>query len=183
MTGKREQMLDSTWVKMGTCRRPHGVKGAFDFRLDSGEDSILEEGMEVLLKPLDKLSCLNSQGEVFKLKKLVYGHKVMAYLDSIEDRSLVENMIPFEIYLKRDHFPELDSEEEVYYGDLKGLIAYDFETNRELGRVESVYDNRAQAVLCIGRGQGAFEVPFVDNFVKKIDLENNSIWIILPEYF
>lgn len=171
------------WVFVGRCTKPHGIKGAFHFRLENTQDSVVQDGAQLFIKPLSKESSLSSSGEHVCVSKITFGHKVMAFLEGVNDRTTVEQMVPFEIYVDRESFPELSAQDnEFYHADLKGMEAFEFESGKSLGRVEKVYDNQAQAVLLIGRGLEAFEIPFVEAFVPKIDKENKKIWVVVPEY-
>lgn len=175
--------MKKDWVWLGRCTKPHGIKGAFHFRLENSEDSVLDDGAEIFLVPSSKESELAREGELYRIEKIVFGHKVMAYLEGVDDRTRVEQLVPFDIHMDRENFPALDEQEdEFYHADLKGMEVYEAQTQRPLGKVERVYDNQAQAVLLIGRGFDAFEIPFVDAFVPKIDREKRKIWVVIPEY-
>lgn len=172
-------MNDKKWLKLGVCGKPHGIKGAFQFNLENDEDSSLDIGVEILLKPSTSQSSLPEKGQSFIIKNISFGHKTMAFLEGVEDRNVVEEMIPFEIYIDRENLPELD-DDEVYLSDLVGLKVFNHKTQEEIGTVKKFYDNTAQAVLVI-RGKINLELPFVDHFFPVVDLENERIEINLPE--
>ena len=164
-------------VEIGSCKKPHGIKGEFSFFLYSGSDSVLEKGMSVTLTPLSSASSLKKEGEEFIVERINFGNKVICSLKGVSDRNIVENMIPFSIHLDRDLFPE-SAEDEYYISDLLGLRALD-ESGLELGKVRDYYDNNAQMVLVI-KGKEVIEVPFIEQFVHEVDLKKKVVVIRTP---
>ena len=172
-------MEKNKWIKLGVCGKAHGIKGGFQFNLENSEDSVLQAGAEILLKPSTKASSLDSKGETWVLNQISFGHKVMAFLEGVDNRNQVEEMIPFEIYMDRSHFPELD-EDEVYLSDLVGMEVFNHHTGDSVGVIDHFYDNTAQPILVI-KGKRKLELPFIDHFFPVVDLENNRIEIVVPE--
>src|SRR5690606_15103711 len=127
-------------IELGDCIAPHGIRGAFTFRLINNDDSSLDTGMKVILFPKSEKSNLSKDGQQFEIEKISFGHKTMAYLAGITDRNIVEAMVPFDIYVARDDLPELD-EGEVYLHDLIGCKAIHIETGEELGSIVDIEDN------------------------------------------
>lgn len=167
-------------VELGRCTQPHGIKGAFTFQLINTQDSSLDLDSKIIIFPLSEKSSVRAEGEEFFIEKISFGHKVMAYLKGITDRSVTEKMIPFSIHLLKSDLPELD-EDEIYLDDLIGCKAIHRETKKELGKIIGLEDNGVQAILVI-RGQESFDIPFVDAFVGEIDLEAQTVEIDPPEY-
>ena len=88
-------------------------------------------------------------------------------------------MLPFSIHFKKSDLPEPE-EGEFYLQELIGLKVIDENNGKEVGRVSDYYDNTAQIILII-RGEINLEVPFIDNFVKEIDLEAGIVNIVIPQ--
>lgn len=168
-------------VEVGYCAKPHGIKGAFHFTVGDTQDSVLEDGLSIYLFPSNPKSGIANSGEKFIISKITFGHKVMAYLEGVNDRSKVEEMVPFTIKVSRADFPEAD-ENEVYVTDVVGCKALNVETGEEVGTVHDFYDNGAQIVLKINTKNGIEEIPFVDQFVPEVDLEKKEIKIRLMEF-
>lgn len=173
--------MPSDLVEVGFCSKPHGIKGAFHFVLGNTEDSILENGMEIFLFPSKEKSELSKSGERFTIERITFGHKVMAYLSGINDRNIVEKMLPFTIKVPRSIFPEVD-DNEIYITDIIGCIAFNVDNGEEVGKVFDYYDNGAQLVLKINSKSGVVETPFVDQFVPEVDLDNKKISIRILEF-
>jgi 16S rRNA processing protein RimM len=171
--------MTKEYIEMGTCFKPHGIKGELIFNLLNTEDSSLKNKLEILLKPKDSKSSLSSGGESFILESIRFGNKTIARLKDIADRNIVEAMIPFSIWIDRKDFNELDSDE-VYISDLVGFHVFDDE-DKKVGVVENYYDNGAQPVLVIClEDESKIELPFVPSFFPEVDSDQEKIIMINP---
>ncbi|MCR9205987.1 MAG: ribosome maturation factor RimM [Halobacteriovoraceae bacterium] len=166
-------------IKLGECRKPHGIKGAFSFHLINKDSSVLKAGMNLSLKPLSSESSLKPEGESFEISSISFGNKTICYLKEVENRNRVEEILPFEIFVDRDGLPEV-KEGEFYLSDLIGCLVFD-ESGAEVGKVVSLDTNGVQDILNIDGRDGVLEVLLVENFVKEIDIENEKIVISRPE--
>ena len=169
----------SSNIHIGHCTAPHGIRGEFSFVLYNQEDSVLEAGMTVTLFPKSAESSVPQDGREYKIQSIRFGNKVITVLEGVDNRNVVEEMIPFDIYLNRDVFPDLD-EGEYYINDLLGLEVFNFYTKEKIGRVMDFYDNGAQIVLKIKTEKNIFDILFLENFVPVVDLNLERIEIIPP---
>ena len=169
---------------MGFVAHPHGIKGEAELRLVNPDpnESILDDEMKVWLFPSSSKSKISSEGEEWTLQKIRFGNKIIAQFEGIKDRTHLESLIPFEIYLDRDAFPEPE-EGEVYLVDLEGMEVVNEEGN-SIGKVESFSDNGAQILLNVRIDPNGelLTLPYVDAFFPKTDLEKKQITMIKPEY-
>ena len=166
-------------IHIAHCTSPHGIKGEFSFVLYNEDNSVLECGSVVSLLPRSSESCIPCDGKEFKIKKINFGNKTIVRLDGVENRNVVEAMVPFDIYFPREQFPELD-EDEYYLNDLLGLEVFDFETKNFLGRVLDFYENGAQVVLKIKTEHELLEILFIEQYVPEIDIESGRMEVIIP---
>ena len=172
--------MTTSFIEMGTCKKPHGIKGAFQFHLYNQEESNLSKGSKIKLMPLGDDSSLNSSGEIFTIKSINFGNKTICVLEGVENRNLVEELIPFTIHLERSKFAEPD-EDEIYLSDLEGLDVLNQEKEK-IGTVKTFYDHGATPVLVVEHLNGKVtELPFVESFFPEVDLENEYVVMINPE--
>lgn len=172
--------MSQKFIEMGTCKKPHGIKGGFQFHLYNTEDSSLRKGSSILLVPLSSASSLNSKGEIKKIKSISIGNKTICYLQDIDDRNIVEQMIPFSIQLDRADFNQLD-EGEVYLSDIEGFDVLN-EESKKIGIVKTYYDHGASDILVISLDNGKnVELPFVEAFFPEINIEQKFVVMIQPE--
>ena len=88
-------------------------------------------------------------------------------------------MIPFDIHVDRESFPETE-EDEYYINDLLGLEVYHYYTKSLVGRVMDFYENGAQVVLKIKTDKEIIEVLFLNQYVPVVDIDQNRLEIIPP---
>lgn len=158
---------------------PHGIKGGANVITTSFKDTILKSGMNVFLAKSDDDS-KNSLS--YEIEKVTIGNKIIVYIKGINTISHLEQLIPCNIYVSRDLFPAV-SNDEFYWIDLIGCQVFDFELQQIIGEVCELYDNGAQSVFVIKDTAGSLiEIPYVKQFVKKIDIENKRIEVIGPKY-
>lgn len=175
-------MKNDELIELGICAKPHGIKGGFTFVLNNVEESVLSKGVKISLFPKGRGSSLNENGEDFHIKSIAFGNKVIVYLKEVNDRNLVESMVPFTIKVSRNIFPEAE-EGEFYLSDLLDIEVRDAETSEVIGKVTDFYDNTAQVILVIkSPGREVVELPFIEQFFPDIDLENGFITVNQPDY-
>lgn len=170
-------------IMIASASHPHGIKGEVELRLlnDNPEESILEDGIKVYLYPFNEKSKISSYGEEWVINKIRIGNKVIAQLEGIKDRTHLETILPFEIYLHRDDFPKAD-DDEVYLVDLVDMKVVSPD-DEELGVLESFSDNGMQYLFNVRMKSGEIvTLPYVDAFFPEIDTDNKKIVMILPEY-
>jgi 16S rRNA processing protein RimM len=171
-------------VKLAFVANPHGIKGEAEVRLlnPDKEESVLDEGMKVWLFPSGPKSKLRGEGEEWVIEKLRFGNKVICQFEGLKDRTHLESLIPFEIYLSREEFPEPE-EDEVYLVDLIHLDVIN-EAGERIGFLEGVSDNGMQYLFEVRLEPKGEKVtlPYVEAFFPKIDLENKKITMVMPEY-
>lgn len=169
-------------IELGYCSKAHGVQGGFSFTLHNMEDSILKDGFTVTLKPYGNSSSIDSEGIQVKIKNIKFGNKVICFLEDITDRNIVDEMMPFTIYVRRGDFPE-EQADEIYLSDMIGQPVYSPETFEEIGKILSSYENGEQVVFEVELSNGKkIDVPFVPAFFPEIT-EDREILMIVPEEF
>ena len=168
-------------VEMGACFRAHGIKGGFQFKLHNEEESVLKKKSKITIFPLKETSSVSKDGEEVEISNIHFGNKTVCYLKGITDRNIVEAMIPFQIFYPRERFPKLSSDE-FYLSDIDGLDCVDTAGNK-IGEVRGHYSNGAQYVLTLHlEGSGKVDLPFVEAFFPQVDLEAQTITVLIPEF-
>ncbi len=107
---------------------------------------------------------------------------VVATLDGLSERDLAEALKGASVQVSRSEFPELP-DDEYYWSDLIGLDVVNLQ-GEALGKVSDLMHNGAQSILRIAplpdpAVENAQErlIPFVDQFVKTVDLESKKITV------
>lgn len=170
-------------IKLGFVAQPHGIKGEAELRLlnTDYDQSVLEEGLTVMLYPSNEKSQISPHGEEWRIDKLRFGNKVICLFEGIKDRTHLESLIPFEIYLEREAFPPAE-EGEVYLVDLIDMAIVN-EAGERIGRLESFSDNGQQYLFDVRLDTGErITLPYVDAFFPEVDMEERKITMIMPDY-
>ncbi|MCA1324620.1 ribosome maturation factor RimM [Herbaspirillum sp. alder98] len=133
---------------------------------------------------LDKPGTPKQDIEVMQSK----GHSgdVVARLVGVADRNAAEAMKGHVVHISRRHFPALD-DGEFYWVDLIGLSVENLQ-GVQLGVVSDMMDNGAHPILKVARAlpeapadgkPGANQteqlIPYVDQFVKTVQLQEKKI--------
>lgn len=135
---------------------------------------------QVNVEPLSDFWERFSVGSVLKIRDRAFRiessslHKgrPLLKLEGVEDRSAAEQL-QWEYLEVADSRPDLQ-EDEFLVEDLVGLRVFTVE-GEELGEVDDVIDMPAHEVLQIGE----ILVPFVSEFVKDVDLDQERITVQL----
>jgi len=123
-----------------------------------------------------------SQRSVSVRTAKMHGGDVVATLVGMRDRNDAEALKGAGVFVSRAAFPQLE-EDEYYWSDLIGLDVVNLE-GEALGKVTDMMHNGAQSILRITpvAVEGAQDakvserlVPFVDQFVKTVDLGAKKI--------
>jgi 16S rRNA processing protein RimM len=112
----------------------------------------------------------------------IHSGDVVATLVDVKDRDAAEALKGATISIPRSEFPELP-EDEYYWSDLIGMDVVNLQ-GEALGKVTDMMHNGAQSILRItpvpdqgDASEQAHErlVPFVDQFVRQVDMAGKKI--------
>jgi 16S rRNA processing protein RimM len=105
---------------------------------------------------------------------------VVATLVEITDRDMAEALKGAAVFIPRSQFPQLNDEDEFYWADLIGLEVENQQGER-LGVVHDMMSNGPQSILRIKDPASPDSeerlVPFVEQFVIKVDREAKKIFV------
>lgn len=172
-------------VLIGVSSKTHGLKGQFILHLfNNSKESILKKGLSVYLFPSNSKSNLPKEGQEYLLSHVSIGNKVIASVEGIEKIEDIEKLLPFEMKVKREDFPDTLAEDEYYCTDIVGAKVFDCNTKKYIGVVSAFYSNGAQEIAVIKNesSNAIIELPFLDIFFTSIDIKNLTIEIKLPVY-
>ena len=159
-------------VHVGHVTGAYGIKGWVRIRPYSADaDAMLHAKTWWLDKP--------SLRDVDMLQAKQHGEDVVAQLVGVADRDAAEAIKGAAVQVRRSHFPVL-SNDEYYWVDLIGLAVVNLEGDT-LGKVVDLMDNGAHPILRVQESDPESSkprewlIPFVDQFVKTVDQQGNTI--------
>lgn len=156
------------FIAYGKILKPHGLKGEIKVLPYSAEPENFKQVQYIYTK-----SDSNGPRRYKVSAKRFQKHFIIARLqnvNSIEDAEALRNK---EIHVDRNELPS-NQEDEYYWFELIGLNVYN-ENECLIGQVDSLIDNTAQPVLVIKNNSEEYMVPFIDRFVKEVNLDNSKI--------
>lgn len=163
-------------IKIGFSSSAHGIKGAANFNNLHMLGAELEKGDRLFLFPTNEKSNLDTNGKLYILKKVNYGHKIMIELEGINNRNELEEILPFDIKIER---PILD-DGEFLIEDLIGFDVLSSIDKKRVGEIVGFYDNGMQQVLEI-KGEIEIDLPFIENFFPEVNISEKNMIMIVPE--
>ena len=99
-----------------------------------------------------------------------------AGVDSISE---AETLVGYELQVPREQRAQLDQGWS-YVSDLVGCTVFD--ADHEIGTVEDVQFGAGEApLLVVKQGARRHEIPYAEAYLKKVDLEQKRINMILPD--
>lgn len=121
--------------------------------------------------------------DVDVMQAKLHGDDVVAQLVGVSGRDAAEALKGTAIQIPRSHFPALDNDE-FYWVDLIGLDVNDLEGMR-LGVVHDLMSNGAHPILRVAIEDPQVKdavsrellIPFVEQFVKSVDLQARKITV------
>ena len=163
------------YIRIGKMINTHGIKGeAKIYSYSDFDDERYAKGNTVWMKHGDEMIPLT-----VKTYRVHKGFPLVSF-EELKDINAVEPYRNCELFVTDDMREELD--EGYYYDELENLEAFDQNGNR-LGVTVGIEEtNGAQDNMRIVMDSGrSFLVPYIDEFIEEVDLDNNRIVINMQE--
>ena len=153
-----------------------GIKGELKVISETSfADSRFKKGSKLLMLYNNKyVEVIINSHRVHKKMDLI-SFKQVGSQSLNNDINEVEKYVGCSLYINHEDLDELE-DDEYYYDDLIGLIAYS-EDDQLIGEVVDLRELPRGILLEIKTEKKTALVPFVDDFVVDVDLDNNKIVI------
>ena len=151
-------------IEIARVLKPQGLKGEVKVKAYSGENSILKEGLTVLLK---------NGTELFVTKKRMqkgFYYLTFKGLDAIEK---VESLRNEGLFVLKNQLDELDKDE-YYIADLIGAYVYS-KAGEFLGEIKEIENYGAADIYTLKNKNKEVLFAFVEGLFESVDLENKKI--------
>lgn len=162
-------------LKIGKIVGTHGLKGELKVRSNSDfADERFKRGNEVIIS-------YQNQDIVFEVitSRIHKGNYLISFKGN-QDINLVEKYIGCFVYGYKDE--ELLDDDEYFYDDLIGLQVVSTD-GKVIGPVTSIYDNSRHDILNVDYHGKNVAIPYVDAFIKEVDLDKEIIMVELIKGF
>jgi 16S rRNA processing protein RimM len=163
-------------LEVGYVARAHGLDGEVGVKtFDPGSEALFEVE-RVLLRLRD-----GSIVEMTIDSVRAGGKEILLAFEGVERRVAAERLVGSTVCAFREDLGPL-REGEYFQGDLVGLKAFDLQGG-ELGSVVEVWSQGEVPNLVIrGEGKPELIVPFVDQYVPRVEMEEGRVVIVPPEF-
>lgn len=164
------------WVSFGRIRKAHGIKGEVLLSSDSG----------YWPQPFPKKARISGKGvsleqDILHSRKSCKGY-ILQFKDC-EDRESAQSLQGCTLYLSHNEFQSKRGGF-LFLSELKDFSVFHAEAAQEIGVVSHFLSHSCQDFLVIQKpSQQECEIPFVKEYIHKIDFNQKIIYLNLPEGF
>jgi 16S rRNA processing protein RimM len=168
--------LDNRFTEIGRFGRPHGLDGNIRFQPNNNFIDSLFDQIEMFYIKNERSDLIPTR-IVSKYVEEKRNHKMFfVKFDSIANRQDAEQAMNKALYVITEELEKLRPESEPEQDTLTGYrIHFD---GKEIGEVLDVLENPAHPILEIKYQSGSLLIPYVDEFVDRIDHDRASIYCI-----
>ena len=160
------------FFQVGVITQPHGLKGGvkvYPISDDINRFDDLKECYIKIKKDMVPVTCIGRK---------YFKNLVILQFKEYDDVEKVERLRQCPIYVDRAHAVALE-EGEYYLADVLGINVID-EAGNEIGILKDYFETAAQTIYqVITKDDKEILIPAIDQFVKKVDLENNLMTVHL----
>ena len=158
---------------LGKIATAHGIKGLVKVLVYGDDPHLIDRHGAVFTSE-------NGSDTIALTMKNSMGKYWLGAVEGINDRTQAETLRGTELWIDRTHLPATNKDE-FYYDDLAGLTAED-ENGNKVGTVLEAVNFGAGDLLEIKPLSGeSFFIPFNDDHVPVVDIENKKVIIVLPQ--
>lgn len=164
--------MKKNYLECGIIINTHGIRGDLKLQSLCDEPEILASLDRVFIK----------KGNVYEEKKVlhasVFKQFVIMGIEGIGDIDAAALLKNTTLYAAREDF-ELD-EGTYFIADLEGLPVIDNISGEKYGTVKEVINRGAHDIYVVSTPWGERLIPVVDEFVKRVDIENGIYIETIP---
>ena len=159
---------------LGKIVKKHSFKGEVVIKLDTDEPELYQE-MESIFVELG-----NNLIPFFIEKSLLQkGNQLRVQFEDMYTEEEADSVLKADVYLPLNLLPKLTGDK-FYFHEVIGFKAIDVNYGL-VGTIEGINDKTAQPLFEITNGDKEVFIPMIDEFIKKVDRENNIIEVETPK--
>lgn len=159
---------------LGKIVRKYSFKGELLVKLDTDEPELFTEMESVFVERRKNLIPFFIEESSLHKSELL-----RVRFEDVKNEEEANALIGAHLYLPLEFLPKLKGNK-FYYHEIIGFTAED-ETFGEIGEITGVNDTTSQALFEIDHKGIQILIPMIDHFIKKVDRDNKSILLDVPE--
>ncbi|WP_299106676.1 ribosome maturation factor RimM [uncultured Tenacibaculum sp.] len=159
---------------LGKIVKKHSFKGEVVIKLDTDEPELYRNMESVFVK-------LGNNLVPFFIEKssLSRGTMLRVKFEDVSSEEDADALMRSGIYLPLSLLPKLTGDK-FYYHEVIGFKIVDTSFG-EVGVIKNINDTSAQPLFEIEREEREIFIPMIDDFIKKVDRDNQLIEVSTPE--
>ncbi len=159
---------------LGKIVRKYSFKGELLVKLDTDEPELFTEMESVYVEQRKKLVPFFIEDSSLHKSELL-----RVRFEDVNTEEEADALIGAHLYLPLEFLPKLTGNR-FYYHEIIGFSAQD-KSFGTIGTITGVNDSTSQALFEIDRSGKQILVPVIDQFIAKVDREQKTIHLDLPE--
>lgn len=159
---------------LGKIVRKHSFRGEVVIKLDTDEPHLYENMESVFV-----LHGTNLIPFFIEKSLLQKGNQLRTKFEGVDTEADADGIMKSGIYLPVTLLPKLTGDQ-FYYHEIIGFTLEDVNFG-EVGKIIGINEKTAQPLFEVDREGIDIFIPMIDNFIKKIDRENNKVIVETPE--
>lgn len=152
--------------------KPHGIAGETTVE-------IFTDDPQQRFQPGNVLLTEESEELVIKSSRFHSGRWLLSF-EGITDRNQIEElrgkMLSSDVAIDEDY-----EDGSFHVAQLKGLKVIDSSSSQEIGTVLDVLNLPGQDLLSVKSSEGEILIPMVHQIIERISLEEEKIFVLLPQ--
>lgn len=163
------------YLLIGKIVGVHGIKGVLKILSYAESLSFFTPESKIFLKDSrqNECTCVVKWAKPHKLRN------VLLRFEGIDNRDQAEALIDYELFVEACKLPELE-QGTYYWKDLIGLMVFT-EDESFLGKISSIMPTGSNDVYVVKDRENEILIPALESVVLKINLENKTMQVRLPE--
>ena len=159
---------------LGKIVKKYSFKGELLIKLDTDEPELFTEMESVFVEQRKNLiPFFIAESSLHKSELL------RVRFEDVKNEEGANALIGARLYLPLEFLPKL-SGNKFYFHEIIGFTAED-QSFGKIGKITGVNDTTSQALFEIDRDGKQILIPMIDHFIKKVDRENKTILLDVPE--
>ena len=159
---------------LGKIVKKYSFKGELLIKLDTDEPELFTEMESVFVEQRKNLIPFFIEESSLHKSELL-----RVRFEDVKNEEEANALIGAHLYLPLEFLPKLTGNK-FYYHEIIGFTTED-ESFGKIGEITGVNDTTSQALFEIDRDGKQILIPMIDHFIKKVDRENKSILLNVPE--
>ena len=159
---------------LGKIVRKHSFRGEVVIKLDTDEPHLYENMESVFV-----LHGTNLIPFFIEKSLLQKGNQLRTKFEGVDTEADADGIMKSGIYLPVTLLPKLTGDQ-FYYHEIIGFTLEDVNFG-DVGKIIGINEKTAQPLFEVDREGIDIFIPMIDNFIKKIDRENNKVIVETPE--